>query len=318
MTETICLFQRKEDGKQDKPKPPIQNAYYLSMIKSGPKQSKYFEAALPPEHIHLPIVFWQPAAKPKMQTDVGGLSKNSYIASLNDMTLTEHETNGVYTYTLEWTLNGHTVWKRYSIGNNAIHNRQMQQHFPILAVWPRADIEQWNNYYIYSRSMRRDNGDITLQVYPGNAEEIDTIERTEAKNTESTHVGVDRVSAFPEIIKVNRKEALEGILILKADNSGIPNIDSPMVIAMDFGTSNTIAYRSNHNVNDLPIPLLLRSYLLPISVEEQDASYYSSEFLPKEDYINDLFISMLRILGKSQYNQTKAITGSIISLRHQF
>ena len=309
LTDTLCLIEREKIETGEGDNAALKNAYFLSVRTSSPHAREgegIWDAVLP-----LSLTF---AAYLNELKDAD--YENLLASFKSTMFLEEHTYKGLQTYTLTWTFDGTTIVKLYKPG----HYTDMSDanYFPLLALWPcakfitsnqvnSASSNDWRHYYVYSKNFSTGKQNVVINAYPKDSTKGDQIVRKEGR--------VEHVDHFPNILAVEENNKEVGLLLIKPDNKRMQMSGATSIIAVDFGTSNTVAYQKDPLDNSMPNALTLPSYLLPITAgnEEVQERDYSIDFLSSDDFMDSVFVSMLHVPEyESAFQGTSTIVGSVI------
>lgn len=215
-------------------------------------------------------------------------------------------------YRIDIEYNGNRYCKYYD-ADHIIKSQSETLHMPVVAVWPktRDTDRKWRDYYLYVRNLENEGvatteGLVLTALEPGEHGEL-TSRRPgfDRKDAESRiHDEVTHTHDFPQFIQVSYQKDNQnrnvGVLFPMSQGSMTKPATQSCVIAIDFGSTNTIAYKKMQN--NLPEPLTVGNTASVIcergdGANMADRTDMTLDFFNPESWDNALFLTMLKIHG---------------------
>ena len=180
---------------------------------------------------------------------------------------------------------------------------------PIVAAWPktRDDTRAWKDYYLYVRQIDKE-GAVTskgIELTVLEPDENDgslslkksTFDRDE-KN--GKHDWVTHTHDFPQFVQVTYNQQNVGVLFPKSQGTLTRPADKTCIIAIDFGSTNTIAYRKMPNEIAEPLNIGQTAGVICEREMEPNSEEWTNmtlDFFNPSGWNQPLFLTILKIHG---------------------
>ena len=169
---------------------------------------------------------------------------------------------------------------------------------PYTAVWPQRAHPDWKEYFAYYRypdMAAMEKMRIRPWTIDGDGRETTHAPTFDRTSNDPRNIADECIplSSFPRFMSVFFDEEEVGLLLPKENITPAVAANPPMVISIDFGSTNTIAYMKGAGA---PQPAIIGSSLLHVCGDADEVAIIQ-DFAPPVPYNKAQFLTMLNTFG---------------------
>ena len=220
-------------------------------------------------------------------------------------------------YRIDITYQGNLYSKYYDVDHV---ERNSMLCMPIVAAWPktRDDTRTWKDYYLYVRQIDKEGAatseGIELTVLEPNREGFLLLKGNEFDRNRDDENGkydwVTHTHDFPQFVQVTYHHQNVGVLFPRSQGNLLRPAAQPCIIAIDFGSTNTIAYRKMQNAMAEPLNIGQTAGVICEREMEPDSEEWTDmtlDFFNPGGWNQPLFLTILKIHGRHDVNFTEVL-----------